>query len=331
MKPRERVFAALQHREPDRVPRFEIWIDALLNELGEPDPAAVYAHVGQDCVLMPTQTPADSNAWKDGIDEFGRIWKDGMYTSGAVDTEADLARYTPPLDYVEQLFDAAQIQKVKKRFPDHCLIFGTHIGPFTASFMAMGFERFFYRLADDPGFVHRLLQARTEYCLAVYRKAISLGAEVLVLGDDAAHKNGPMISPKAWRNFILPHHRRIVQELQVPILWHSDGNILSLLPFAIEAGFIGVHALEPGAGINLAQVKREFGKELVLVGNVDVNVLCQSDLEAVRREVDRCLDQGAPGGGYMIASCNSIFKGMNAAAVVEMFRYEDTVGFYRGA
>jgi hypothetical protein len=32
---RERVFAVLQHREPDRVPSFEIWIDALLDELGQ--------------------------------------------------------------------------------------------------------------------------------------------------------------------------------------------------------------------------------------------------------------------------------------------------------
>jgi len=33
MKPRERVVAALRHQVPDRVPRFEIWIDALLEEL----------------------------------------------------------------------------------------------------------------------------------------------------------------------------------------------------------------------------------------------------------------------------------------------------------
>ena len=80
--------------------------------------------------------------------------------------------------------------------------------------------------------------------------------------------------------------------------------------------------------MDLVGIKREFGQDLVLIGNVDVRVLFESDLEAVRAEVDRCLAQGPPGGGYMIASCNSICEGMNPAAVAEMFRYEGEVGLY---
>lgn len=325
MNPRERVLAALQHREPDRVPRFEIWIDALLDELGQSDVPSAHVNLGQDCIMLPSHTPPGSNAWRDGLDEWGRVWKDGMFVNGVVDTEADLARYSPPLDYVDAHFDGDRADAVKGRYPDHCLIFGTHIGPFTAGFMAMGFERFFTRLIQDPAFVHRLLEARTEWCIALYQKAVGLGAEVLVLGDDAGSSKGPLISPRMWREFVLPYHCRIVEEAGAPVIWHSDGNILTLLPMAIEAGFVGAHGLEPAAGIDLADVKREFGEDLVLVGNVDVRVLCASDLEAVRGEVRRCVEQGAPGGGYMIASCNSIFEGMNPAAVAEMFRYEEEV------
>ncbi len=328
MKPRERVFAALERRQTDRVPRFEIWIDALLDELGQPDIPAAHVNLGQDNVMMPSRMPPGSNAWKTGLDEWGRVWQDGMYTTGVVDTEEDLRRYSPPLSHVEARFDADEVRAVRARYPDHCLIFGTHNGPFTAGYMAMGFERFFVRLVDDPAFVHRLLEARTAWCIAVYRRAVELGAEVLVLGDDAAHKSGPMISPPMWREFVLPYHRRIVDAVDVPFIWHSDGDIRPLLPMAVEAGFAGVHGLEPAAGIDLGAVKREFGRELVLVGNVDIRVLCGSDLEAVRREVRRCIEQGAPGGGYLIATCNSIFEGLNPAAVAEMFRCEEEVGIY---
>jgi uroporphyrinogen decarboxylase len=103
----------------------------------------------------------------------------------------------------------------------------------------------------------------------------------------------------------------------------------SLLPIAVEAGFLGVHPLEPAAGMDLGEVKREFGEDLVLIGNVDVAVLFGSDLELVRKEVRRCMEQGAPGGGYMFSSCSSIFKGMNTAAVVEMFRYAGETGVYQ--
>jgi uroporphyrinogen decarboxylase len=278
--------------------------------------------------MMPSHTPPESNAWRDGVDEWGRVWRGGTFVDGMVETQADLERYSPPLAYAQQLFRSDRVRAVREAYPHHCLIYGTHIGPFTAGYMAMGFERFFLRLVDDPAFVERLLEARTEWCIAIYRKAVDLGADVLVLGDDAAHGQGAMISPRMWRTYILPCHRRIVDSLDVPVIWHSDGDIEPLLPMAIEAGFVGIHGLDAIAGMDLRRIKREFGKDLVLVGNVDVRVLFGTDLEAVRREVDRCLDQGAPGGGYMLSTCNSICDGMSAVAVTEMFRYAEEVGFY---
>lgn len=328
MKPRDRVLAALNHELPDRVPRFEIWIDALIDGLELADPVSAYADLGQDCIMMPTLTPPASNAWRTGVDEWGRVWQDGTFVGGVVEDRDDLARYSPPLDYVDQLFDDQVVQEVSRRYADHCLIFGSHIGPFTAGYMAMGFEPFLTRLIDDPGFVGELLERQTEWCIAMFQKAARLGAEVLVLGDDAAHTEGPMVSPRMWREFVLPLHRRIVDATTVPVIWHSERNVGALLPMAIEAGFAGFHGLEPAAGMGLAQAKEEFGQDLVLVGNVDVRALCKGDLTTVRMEVDRCLREGAPGGGYMIATCNSIFDGMDARAVTEMFRYEGEVGAY---
>jgi uroporphyrinogen decarboxylase len=328
MKPRERVLAALAHRETDRVPRFEIWIDALLDELGQADAPAAYAGLGQDGVLLPTRTPPESNAWRNGVDEWGRVWQAGMYVSGVVETKADLSRYSPPASYAAELFDADAARQVRERYPDHCLLYGSHIGPLTAGYMAMGFESFSLRLMDDPAFIHLLFERRTDWCLALFQEAVRLGANLLVLGDDAGYRSGPMISPRMWRKLVLPYHRRIVDSVEVPVLWHSDGNVEALLPMAIEAGFAGIHGLEPAAGMDLARIKREYGRDLALVGNIDVQVLCGDDLAAVRREVDRCIAEGAPGGGYMLATCNSIFNGMSARAVAEMFRYAAEVGVY---
>jgi uroporphyrinogen decarboxylase len=279
-------------------------------------------------MMMPTRSPLSSNAWKDGVDEWGRVWKNGTYAGGVLDTESDLRQYSPPLTYAREFFDEDEVREVRKRYPDHCLIFGSHIGPFTAAYMAMGFTRFFTRLTRDRRFVQALLERRTEWCIAMFRKAVELGAEILVLGDDGAHKTGPMISPRAWRELVLPLHRQITGELSVPVVWHSDGNVEPLLPLAAEAGFVGVHGLEPAAGMDLRMTKQRFGKDLVLIGNVDTRALCGSDLLVVRKEVERCMTQGAPRGRYMIATCNSIFKGMNPLAVAEMFRCESELGAY---
>lgn len=326
MKPRERVLAALRHQPTDRLPRFEIWIDAFLDVLGDGDPQRAYVDQGQDCVMLPSQTPPESNAWGDGVDEWGRVWKHGMYVTGVVHTLDDLQHYSPPLSAIERLFSPERVRATREQYPDHCLIYGTHIGPMTAAYMAMGFERFFIDLIDRPAFVAQLLEARTDWCIAQYQHALDLGTEVLILGDDVASRTGPMISPRLYRDTVLPCHQRIVRELNAPVIWHSDGNIHALLPMAIEAEFAGMHGLEPAAGMNLAEIKREFGHDLALIGNVDIRVLVDNDLDAVRREVDRCIDQGAPGGGYLLASCNSIFDGMRLSAVRELFRYAGEVG-----
>ena len=331
MKPRERVLKALEHDEPDKVPRFEVWInDEIVAELGYEDLQTAHVKLELDCIMVPTRVPAGSSNWRNGTDEWGQVWKNGVYVRGVVATEADLERYSPPLDYVDEFFDVNKSQETMRLYPDHCFIYGSHIGPFTMGYMAMGFERFFLALRRKPAFIHRLLRARTEWCIAMCEKAASLGAGVIVLGDDAGHRVGPMISPKMWREYVLPYHRRIVEQLDVPVKWHSDGAIEALLPMAIDAGFVGVHGLEPAAGIDLKEVKRRFGEDLVLVGNVDVNVLCGSDVNAVRAEVERCIEQGAPGGGYMLSSCNSLFGGMNPASIREMYRYAGEIGLYEG-
>ena len=329
MKPRERVLTSLEHEEPDRVPRFEVWInDDMVAELGYEDLQSAHVGLGLDCVMIPTRIPKRSNYWRNGLDEWGQIWKNGIYVNGVVDTDTDLEKYSPQLDYVDQFFDTGEIRESMRRYGDHCLIYGSHIGPFMMAYMAMGFARFFRALHESPMSVRELLKARTEWCIAMCQKAVSLGVDLIVLGDDAGHRGGPMIPPKMWRELVLPCHRSIVNELDIPVIWHTDGAIESLLPMAIEAGFRGVHGLEPAAGIDLGKVKRAFGDNLVLVGNVDVAVLCGSDLNAVRSEVTRCIEQGASGGGYMLSSCNSIFKGMNPASIVEMYRYAGKVGVY---
>jgi len=250
-----------------------------------------------------------------------------MYAGGVVEGEADLERYRTTPDYAASFFDPQQAARVRAHYPDHCLFYGTHAGPFTAAYMAMGFERFFTSLVDEPAFVHKLLADRTAWCIALFQTAIQLGAELLVLGDDAASGAGPMISPEMWREHILPYHCQVVGDLSVPVIWHSDGNVEALLTMATEAGFVGVHGLEPASGVDLARVQRDH-RDLVLVGNVDVGVLTNDDLAAVRSEVARCMGQGASNAGYMVATCNSIFRGMRYESVVELFRCEAEMGVY---
>lgn len=313
----QRVKTVLERNEPDRIPLFEVWIDALYEDLGISNPLMAHPELGQDVVLLPSISPAASKAWKDGIDEFGRIWSRGFYKDGALKNTSDLRRFSPPIAYAKEFFSEKTISLVKESYPDHFPFFGTHIGPFMSTYMAMGMENMFCSLYENTSFVKAVMETRTEWCLAIFKEAVRLGAELIVMGDDAAHREGSMISPAAWQEFVLPHHRQIVDELPVPVIWHSDGRIDQLLPFAVQAGFAGIHGMEPPAGNNLATIRQQYGRELVLIGNVDVNLLCGSDQKAVSRDITRCLKQG--GSRFMLSTSNSIFKGMNPRTVQAYF------------
>jgi uroporphyrinogen decarboxylase len=322
MKPIERVTAALNHQMVDRVPRCEIWIDGLLEELGQDSLENAHVNLGQDSIMLFSEAPKESNAWRNGVDEWGRVWKNGMYVNGVIKSRADLKRYSMPAAYSERFFDPVRTEIYKTKYPDHCLMYGSHLGPFMAAYMAMGFENFFVRIVDSPSFIAEIIENRSEWAIAMFKKAVSLGVQFIVMGEDAAHKSATMVSPSMWRKNVLPFHKQIVASVDAPMIFHSDGNILPFIPMIIEAGFVGLHGLEPAAGIDLASVKREYGKDLVLIGNVDVRTLAGADVKELHQEIDRCLVQGSPGGGYMISSCNSIFAGLNPVMVKEFFEYE---------
>lgn len=296
-----------------------MWIDALLEELGVSNPILAHPELGQDVIMMPASNPPESSAWKDGVDEFGRVWRKGFYHAGVLKTPADLRRFSPPADYAERFFSEKAVDLVKNSYPEHFPFFGTHVGPFMSTYMAMGMENMFCSLYSDSAFIEAVMETRTEWCLALFRQAVRLGAELIVIGDDAAHRGGPMISPAIWQQLVLPHHCRIVDELPVPVIWHSDGRMEELLPFAVQAGFAGIHGLEPPAGNNLATVKKQYGDKLVLIGNVDVNLLCGADQDTVRKEINRCLEEGGDK-MFMLSTSNSIFKGMNSATVKAYFK-----------
>jgi hypothetical protein len=77
---------------------------------------------------------------------------------------------------------------------------------------------------------------------------------------------------------VLPYYRQLVESVDVPVIWNSDGNMEQPLPFAIEGGFAGFHELEPAAGMDLRRAKQEYGVDLVLLGNLDIRVLFGADL-----------------------------------------------------
>jgi uroporphyrinogen decarboxylase len=350
MTSKERVLAVLQGNIPDRVPTLTFGIDPIfIKKMGGGDLEKTFEVFGLDvypiysqnwCQGMPIgagakmdipaemQTSGGTYAGWDGIDEFGRVWKKGSYVGGVVKTAEDIEKYVPALQ-LEKRTNPAKTKQFLDSHADKAFALITHTGPFGLTMESIGFEEFLYMFIDDRKLIETFLWERTRWFAEIAAYGAELGADFILMGDDAAFKGSTFISPQDFESLMLPCYKHIVEKAGVPVIWHSDGYITPLLDMAVKSGFAGVHSLEPTAGVDMAAVKKDYGEKLILVGNVDCGeILCQTDRQKVRVEVRRCMDQAKAGGHYMLSDSNAIHSACHPDAVTEMFRYAREIGKY---
>jgi len=160
--------------------------------------------------------------------------------------------------------------------------------------------------------------------LAIAEKAIELGADVLLVCSDWAFNSGPMASPGLIRKYWIPQIKAVADLCHkngVFLVKHTDGNIMKIADDFVNMGIDGYQGIEPNAGMNLAEMKKLYGDKILFMGNVDCGrTLPFGTPEEVIEETKQCIRDGAPGGGYILSSCNTIQKSVpleNYMAMIE--------------
>ena len=115
-------------------------------------------------------------------------------------------------------------------------------------------------------------------------------------------------SPEMFKTFIQPHYVKICQFLRangVEIIFvDSDGYLDELIPLWLEVGINGFSPLEVAAGMDAIALRKKYGRDIVLAGNIDKRALI-SGRDAMDKEVEKAntlLTQG----GYFPAVDHSV-------------------------
>ncbi|MBI2915019.1 MAG: hypothetical protein HYY08_03725 [Firmicutes bacterium] len=153
----------------------------------------------------------------------------------------------------------------------------------------MGVENLSVALYDDPSFVRDMAEYIADFvCGTIHRALDETQFDFAAIWEDMAMKTGPLISPRQFRELMLPACRRVVKLLRSHgvdiILVDSDGNVDQLIPLWLEVGVTGVYPLEVAAGEDAVRLRREYGRDLMLVGNIDKRALATSK-QAIEAEV----------------------------------------------
>ena len=261
------------------------------------------------------------------VDEWGRIMeyrdktKTTWWVKGTVQTEEDIENYTPPDPEEEGRFELVERVVNSLRDKDAAMMGQAHSGWHMAFQVRGGIDKLLLDMYRRPELAHRFMEKVAEACLGMAKQLIEGGVEVIFMTDDYADCHSPFMSMEQFREFELPNIRRLVNYAGakgIPVLKHSDGNIYPILDDMIEAGIRGIHPIEPGT-MDLKDVKQKYGDKVSILGNVDCrHVLPFGSEEDVRRDVRRCIDAAGKGGGYVLASSNSIHANCKVENVYTM-------------
>jgi len=115
----------------------------------------------------------------------------------------------------------------------------------------------------------------------------------------------------------------------IAVIYHSDGDVMKILDDLLDIGIDGLNPIEPLAGMDIGLLKQRYGKNLVLVGNVDCSqVLPLGSREEVVEATQACLRAAAPGGGHFIGSSSEIVPSTPLENILTFYETCRTYGRY---
>ena len=136
-----------------------------------------------------------------------------------------------------------------------------------------------------------------------------------VIWGDVAYKKGMFFSPNYWREYFKPWVAKIAEHAHangLPVIYHGCGNCKAIFQDYIDIKIDGYNPLEAKDGMDVVELRRQFGQRMSFCGNSNVQVWESGDRDAIRREVLRKLN-AARGGGYVFMSDHSVSSGVSGA------------------
>ncbi len=334
----ERVMRVLAREEPDRVPHFEWLIAKNVREAVCPGCTShndFAVRMGHDAILVDpdyTKEQVGPDRWRTEwgyVVEYGKE-EHGVEVASPIRTMDDFARYTPPDPHAPGRYQS--VEKAVAEFKGKMAV-GVHLNDvFSIPRYLTGMENLLMAIAAEPDLVTALVNLSVETNLEMAKEVARRGADFVWTGDDYAGNVGPFMSPGHFRTLFYPGLKRVAggfKDLGLPFIKHSDGNLWPIIDMMVDSGISCLDPIDPQAGMNLADVKARFGDRVAVKGNVDcADVLVYGTLDEVTEATKEALRQGAPGGGYILSSSNSIHSSVNPenyaamlAALKEYGRY----------
>lgn len=345
----ERLRLALSHREPDRIPVGESFWTGFLKRCREHwgndfDP---YRFFDLDYIIItPNMDPhikpfeiisqeGDDIVVKTGFEAVVR--RSGEipmphFESFSIQQQEDMDafRFDDPADsrrffmggddQINCVGDAllrniASWSERVDQYVDDFAVFGSVCEVYEFLWRIIGTENSFYWMLDRPEYLERFINRCGDFLYQFCKAQIEAGngrLSGMYIWGDVAYVHGMLFSPDMWRELFKPHVKRLIDlchQHNLMVIYHGCGDARTIYDDFVEIGLDGYNPLEAKAGLDVVEIKKQYGGKLAFCGNINVQLWESNDLEKIRREVLYKM-QAAKGGGWIFQSDHSVSSGV---------------------
>jgi uroporphyrinogen decarboxylase len=206
-------------------------------------------------------------------DEWRCPWdssQDLLYREGPLKEWEDLENYRFPdpqapgyLDYTASL--------IREGYARDRIVTAYHFCTlFERAYILRGFENFLMDLMADEDRAAALLDRITEFHIALAKRYVELGVNCGRTVDDYGMQTAMLMAPELWRRFFKPRLARIIavyRNAGLPMIHHSCGNILEIVPDLIEIGVNVLNPVQPKA-LDLKTLAGSYGDKITFFGGI---------------------------------------------------------------
>jgi len=204
-----------------------------------------------------------------------------------------------------------------------------------------GSEKFLMDLYLDPKFAHALIEKLTEVITEInlyYLEPIAEYIEWIEFTEDIAMQRNLFVSREIFKEFFDKPHKAIFSAIKkryphIKIFFHSCGAMSPMIPDIIDWGVDILNPLQPLAyGMDLLKIKKEYGKDVVLHGGIDIQQAMIGTESDVKKEVEERVNVLAEGGGYILAPTNHLQIDVPVENFFTLYNYANIYSkkFYSG-
>jgi hypothetical protein len=233
----------------------------------------------------------------------------------------DWREIKPHYEFSEERFGRDWEKVAREHFAAGRAVVVSIPGGYDTPRQLMGDEMACMAFVEQTELIHDILKTVGDTAVKVLDR-VSAAAQVdaLSVHEDMAGRSGPMVGPAHVRTFIAPYYRRVwdmLRERGARLFdQDSDGNMNPIIEAFLDAGVNCMHPMEPAAGMDIVQIRQQYGKRLAFYGGIDKHVLRRS-----KEEIDAELEYKIPpmvvSGGCMLGLDHRIPNG----TPLENYRY----------